>query len=174
MIDLLMCAFCVTLVAGCAFDLRERRIPNALTYGALSCALVLRFALDGYDVQAGVLGAALGLLVGFVLFAVGALGAGDAKLFMAVGAFLGPVLLVPAMALAAVAGGALGVFYAWKEGFLWVLFVTLRDLAIYGVTLGARGSRRSLADSPVVLTMPYALAIAAGSFAALVHAGGIP
>lgn len=171
--DPLIGAFGVTLVAGCGFDLRERRIPNLLTYGALACALVLRLGLEGYDVQAGVLGAALGLPVGFVLFAVGALGAGDAKLFMAVGAFLGPVLLVRAMALSALAGGALGVYYAWRAGLLWVLFVNLRELAIYGVTLGTRGSRRSLADSPVVLTMPYGLAIAAGSAAALLQAGGI-
>lgn len=172
-IDLLIGAFGVTLVLGCGFDLRERRIPNALTYGALACALVLRLGLEGYDVQAGVLGAALGLVVGFALFAVGALGAGDAKLFMAVGAFLGPVLLVQAMALSALAGGVLGLFYAWREGLLWVLLLNLRDLAIYGVTFGARGSRRSLADSPVVLTMPYGLAIAVGSVAALVQAGGI-
>ena len=135
-IDLLIGAFGATLVAGCGFDLRERRIPNPLTYGALACALVLRLGLEGYDLQAGILGAAFGLVVGFILFAAGALGAGDAKLFMAVGAFLGPDLLVPAMALSAVAGGMLGVFYAWREGLLLVLFVYLRDLAIYGATFG--------------------------------------
>src|SRR5438105_11045921 len=109
-------ALLVLLAAASWWDLRTRRIPNRLTVPALGAALALRL-LDPAgpavaSLAAGVEGALLGLAFALPLFALRAMGGGDAKLLMATGAFLGPVALVPAMVLGAVVAGALGLLIA--------------------------------------------------------------
>ena len=80
-------------VAACAAvsDVKERRIPNLLTYPALVAGLLLQGALHGW--KGLLLGAGGGLLFGgvFLLFyLVRAMGAGDVKLAAAIGSIVGP------------------------------------------------------------------------------------
>jgi prepilin peptidase CpaA len=76
---------------ACVTDLRTRRIPNVLTFGAALAGLLYQFVSGGID---GLGHAALGWLVGAVIFilpfALGGLGGGDVKLLAALGAWLGP------------------------------------------------------------------------------------
>lgn len=78
----------VVLVTACVTDLRTRRIPNVLTFPAAALGVV-------ETMRAGVWWHGLaGVLVAFVLAAPawrlgGAMRAGDVKLLMASGAFLG-------------------------------------------------------------------------------------
>ena len=92
------------LTAG-LWDLRTRRIPNWLTVGGATAGLGLVALSGGNAVQslAG-LGGALG--VGFLLHLTRLLGAGDAKLMTAVGAWAGWARL-PEAFLGMLAGGAL-------------------------------------------------------------------
>lgn len=106
------------LVCGAAtyWDLRERRIPNAVTLPALGLALCLHGATQaGQGLLLSALGAVVAgglLLPGYLLRATGA---GDVKLLMAVGALLGFSNGVIAALLSLIIGGLLSVVMAVKR-----------------------------------------------------------
>lgn len=96
------------LAVAVVIDLRSRRIPNLLT--ALMAATGLGLAAtgsSGLTVAASLGGMVLGLLLMMPGHALGATGAGDVKLMAAVGAIVGPGLIVPAFLFTCIAGGVL-------------------------------------------------------------------
>lgn len=139
----------VCLGAACAFDVRARRIPNALSVAAGLAGVLLHAALPagaGLFAPAargglGAAGAALGLLLalaaGLALWRARLFGAGDAKLLAAVGAFTGAAGVLPVLLWSLLAGGALA------------------------VCLAVPAMLRGTTPRP----MPYALALAGGTFA---------
>lgn len=75
-------------------DWRKRRIPNWLTLallagGILRSAAVWKLGLAQFTPIDALLGVIAGFFVGVPLFAIGARGAGDAKLYIASGAWVG-------------------------------------------------------------------------------------
>jgi prepilin peptidase CpaA len=138
------------------WDVRERRIPNPLvgTYAAVA----LGFAVAGGGTAgaaraAGGLAAGLGLL--FVPFALGVVGAGDAKFLGAVGAFVGPQLVL----LAFLYGTAIGALLALPA--VWRVRHTLAVAGCFGRGGGAPGSGTAAAS------IPYAVPLALGTLAAV-------
>jgi prepilin peptidase CpaA len=87
-------------------DYRSRRIPNWLTVSGAGAGLLLVLPTGAGHVTQALLGFAAALAVGFLLFALRTLGAGDAKFIGAVGLWAGLERLPTAM-LAMLAGGAL-------------------------------------------------------------------
>ena len=108
-----MAAVAVAGGASAIIDLRCRRVPNALTAGIAATGILLA-AL--HATRLSVAAALVGLVVGMVLMLpghlIGATGAGDVKLFAAIGTLLGPVGIGIAFLYTAVAGGLLAVFVA--------------------------------------------------------------
>ena len=106
-------------LAACFTDLRERRIPNVLTFGAAGAALIYAFAADGWS---GLGSAALGWLIGAALFivpfALGGMGGGDVKLVAALGAWLGPSGALWVALYTGVAGGVMALAVAVASGYL--------------------------------------------------------
>ena len=107
----------MALVAGAlvatVIDLRTRRIPNALT--ASMAAVGVGFAatgISGMSIGASLVGLALGLALMLPGHFLGATGAGDVKLMGAVGAVVGPGMVVSAFLFTAIAGGVLAVAVA--------------------------------------------------------------
>ena len=78
------------LLVAVIHDLKSRRIPNRVTVTGALVGLVLATLEQGAFPGSALLGAAVALVVCFPFFALGALGAGDAKLFAMVGVFVGP------------------------------------------------------------------------------------
>jgi prepilin peptidase CpaA len=143
-------------------DVRTRRIPNRLTLGTMFAGLVLG-SIAGLDSLAqSVLGAGLGLTLAVVLFGLGAMGGGDGKLLIGVGAFFGYERFVGALLLIAVLGGLLGVFEAVRRGVILPAVLNARGMIRRWLTLGRRGERRTL-ESPGAVTVPYGIAIVTGS-----------
>lgn len=156
----------VALLLGAAYsDLRTRRIPNALTFPGLLLGLGCAMLPTGITLTAAVLGVAAAMLFSLPLFALRALGGGDGKLLMAVGAFMGPQGFMTALLLTILAGGLLALYVASKLGRLGETLRNLGALVLYFLTFGRRGWRNTLA-MPEAVTIPYGLAIAAGSIVA--------
>ena len=103
-------------VAAAVIDLRTRRVPNALT--ALLASMGVVFAasgISGLTVGASLAGMGLGLALMLPGHLFGATGAGDVKLFAAIGALIGPAPILTAFFYTAIAGGALALVVAIRR-----------------------------------------------------------
>ena len=158
------------LVLATWFDVGQKRIPNWLTVGGTVAALVLRGFIGFEALGTGLLGGTLGLSLGLLLFAIGAMGAGDGKLLAAVGACLGFGGFVQALPLIGLAGGLLALVVSARTGTLIPTLLRFRELLFHVVSFGRIGERRSLA-MPGAVTVPYGVAVAAGVGWALVASG---
>lgn len=99
-------ALATMLAVAVVTDLRARRIPNRLTFPAMLAGLAWHAATGGVDGALFSLGGlGLGLGVMLVPYAVGVMGAGDAKLMAACGAWLGALGVFQAFLLTSLAGG---------------------------------------------------------------------
>jgi prepilin peptidase CpaA len=139
-------------------DLRTRRVPNALNVLIASIGVVL--AVTGLSgVSAGMAAAGLGLGLALMLpgFMFGATGAGDVKLFAAMGTLVGPAHILRAFFFTIVAGGILAVAVAAKRG---RLQQTLNRTA---VLVASRGANAAAIEAPIENNrFAYAPAIAVG------------
>ena len=145
------------------FDVRERRIPNALTLPALAAGLAVAWATaGGAALAAALLGAGLGLGALLPLYALGVLGAGDVKAAAALGAMVGAAALAEALLWALGVGGVLGLGWIALRGELRAL------LARWGriVWLSALRLRPAYvpppAGSAATEGIPFAVALAIG------------
>ena len=95
MIGLRFLVLTVVVVVAAVMDLRSRRIPNWITVPGVALGLVLHLVEGGlYGALVCLAGAALGFGIFIAFYIAGGMGAGDVKLFSAVGALTGPSALV--------------------------------------------------------------------------------
>jgi prepilin peptidase CpaA len=90
--------------AAALWDLRHRRIPNQWVVVGLLLGLAIA-GFQGSWIDA-LTGAGLALALGFVPFALRALGAGDVKATIVVGLFVGPIGVLKVVLLTALGSGA--------------------------------------------------------------------
>ena len=101
------------LLALCASDLRERRLPNALTLGGAAVALVWRLGIGGLPaLWSGVSGGFFCALLLLVPFFLHAAGGGDVKMLFVVGAALGRNHVVGTLFYVSTAGLVLAALFA--------------------------------------------------------------
>jgi prepilin peptidase CpaA len=147
-------------VAAGVTDWRSRRIPNWLTITGLLVGIAANAAVGGVGgLKTSLLGAGLGLLLLLPFVFLRSLGAGDWKLAGALGAFVGPgVLLDLLMGSIFVAGiMALGLVINKRR-----LMETLRNIGRMlrsMLTFHMPGAEVSL-DNPQSLKIPYGVALA--------------
>jgi prepilin peptidase CpaA len=97
-------------------DVRTRRIPNTLTATMAAVGVGLAATgLSGLSLWASLFGLVVGLSLMMPGHLLGATGAGDVKLMAAVGAIVGPALVISAFLFSAVAGGVLAVVIALRR-----------------------------------------------------------
>ena len=155
----------VALLGAAVFtDLRERRIPNRLTVSGLLVGLMIATVMEGGLPLTALAGAGLAIVVALPFVALGGLGGGDAKLLIAVGAFVGPAGLLSVALYGGLAGGLLAVGSAIRRGTIIPVLLNSTKLFVHLISLGRRGERFGL-DSPNAHSVPYGLAIAAGALA---------
>ena len=162
MYNLISVAFAALLLAAAWSDIRSRRIPNALTVTGLVAALVLRLFLGPAAAIDGLVGVLLAFLVVLPFFVLGVVGGGDIKLFMMIGAFMGPRDFLWAAVLIAIIGGMLAVVDAGRRGALLPVLFNCGQIMKHWATFGRRGANRSIASAGA-MTIPYGVVIAAGA-----------
>ena len=150
------------IVAGYT-EMKHRRIPNWLTVSTLLCGMAGSLILYGPEACKHSL---IGLLIGggvFLPFCLtGVLGGGDVKLMAAVGAVIGHPMIWWALFYTIYAGGGLSLIYlAWSGQLLSGIGRSFRLL------LGRRNNKPK--GLRKVTTIPYGVAIAVGTVAALVY-----
>lgn len=156
------------LITAIYTDLRWSRIPNWLTFSAMSIGIVVHTWAGGLQ---GALSSLAGLAVGMGLFvlpyACRVIGAGDVKLMAAIGSMLGPSGALSVAVLSVLAGGlyALGAM-----SYQWGLVTTSKKLAY--ATYGAfmTGGMTGVGNLQLPFKLRYGLAIAAGT---LLFLGGL-
>jgi Flp pilus assembly protein protease CpaA len=139
-------------------DTRWHKVPNALTFGVMGVALLVRpgLALIQHDASAvfpAFLQALLGILAafgpGFLFWRLGgAMKAGDAKLLMAMGAILGPFEVLRVFLVVLIVQIPVGIVQLWRAGRLRSLFRVVKA----GVF--------QQPDGPAPMVVPFAWVIA--------------
>lgn len=104
-------------IAAC-IDMRAYRIPNWLTFGGASFALIYSVVIPfspfhGFSWAAG--GLVIGLLAMLPLYVLRVMGAGDVKLMAMSGAFLGAGDVLYAVICTFIAGGLAAVLFAMRR-----------------------------------------------------------
>lgn len=161
-------SFVVLLSAAAITDLVRRRIPNILTLVAVVAGIALSAYHGGWvGALMGLAGLCTGLIALLPLYVKGGMAAGDVKLMAAVGTFLGPLTTLYAVLFTLVIGGVVGLGLLIVRGGLGdagrrYLF-GLRQFVTGGVWIYLRPAPGEAAAT----RFPYAVAIAAGSVAAL-------
>ena len=151
-------------LAGAIWDIRTRRVPNALTFGTAIAALVVHLLSGGWQGLGWVAtGWAVGLAMFLPLFLLGGLGAGDVKLLAALGAWLGPAGALWIGVYGAIAGGVLAVVVAAWRGYFRTAIRNLWGLLCYWKVMGVRPLPQLTLESGAGPRLPYAVAIFAGA-----------
>ena len=146
-------------------DVRYRRIPNKLVLVTLTGGIVLNTAFDGVHglvVSLGGFAVAFGIM--FVFHAFGTMGAGDVKLFAAIGAIAGISLVLPTFLVVALTGGVLAIVQMVYSGRVRTTMFGVMQF-FYGLLPGQTVPRFDIpADRSY--TLPYAVPICFGSLLA--------
>lgn len=152
------------LLVACAFDLRTRRIPNALIAAGFVAALSLGLHEDGASGAAHSLaGMACGLLVLLPFFPLRLVGAGDVKLMSVVGGFVGVHALIPITIHTFIAGGVVATLALVASGSTSRAIDNLRSvMTSIALRVGAGGIALSDCSTTTAYRVPYALAITLG------------
>ena len=152
----------IGMTAATVVDLRSRRIPNELTATLAGIGVGLAATgVSGMSLWAAVLGFGVGLALMMPGHVLGATGAGDVKLMAAVGAIVGPSLVIKAFLFTAVAGGVLAVIVAIRRRRLTATLAGTGRLVA-----GSADTRELLRAAPAASRFAYGPAIAAGTIVA--------
>lgn len=171
-------ALAAVVIVAAVSDLKTGRIPNWITVPGAALGLALHAyhgALQG--ALSSLVGTALGLGIFMILHLTGGMGAGDVKLFGAVGALVGPQALVWVFIFTGLLGGIAAIALAMARGRLRpTLAQTGQLLLSFGRRLPRLRARHgweearqaSLLHAPGALRLPYGAVIAAGALLFLV------
>jgi len=144
------------------YDVRYRRIPNAFVLATLAGGVAIHSitgGLNGLYVSLG--GFVLAFVLMFMLHVFGAMGAGDVKLFAAIGAVTGSALVLHTFVIVILTGGLLAIVSIVRAG---VFITTMQRVAqiLVGLLPGWEMPRFTV-PSDRTHTIPYGVAITIGS-----------
>lgn len=148
-------------------DVRYRRIPNKFVFATLISGLILNTVFGGLN---GLLTSLAGCGIAFVLMlglhVFGAMGAGDVKLFAAIGSIIGMRMVLPTFAVILITGFVLAIYSMIRSGL--VRATLFRVLQLFVGFLPGWQAPRFAAPVDRRHTLPYGVAITFGSLISLV------
>ena len=144
------------------YDVRYRRIPNVLVLSLLIGGFTINISFGGLNgALTSVEGLALAFLPMFLIHMFGAMGAGDVKLFGAVGSVIGVSMVPLTFVVVVMLGAVLAIYTMLRSG---TMFSTLHGvLRIFvGIMPGWEMPRFAIPPDRKH-TIPYGVAIMLGS-----------
>jgi prepilin peptidase CpaA len=148
------------------YDVRYRRIPNPFVLATLTVGIFTNAIIGGLNGALMSLGGCvLAFFLMFILHVFGAMGAGDVKLFAAIGSVMGASLVLPTFFVVVLTGGLLALVSMFRAG---AVRQTMHNvlLLLVGLMPGWKMPRFSIpADRRY--TIPYGVAITLGSLISL-------
>lgn len=161
--DIVTALIFIPLVLSITYaDVRYRRIPNKQVLTILLCGIALNAFFGAWP---GFLASLLGMAIAFglmlTLHVLGTMGAGDVKLFAAIGAVLGSSLVLQTFVIVALTGGVLAIC---KMVYMRRAAATMFRVVQFfvGFLPGQTVPRFSVPADPNY-TLPYAVPICLGS-----------
>ncbi|KVE41119.1 A24 family peptidase [Burkholderia sp. BDU5] len=162
---------CVTLLAvvAASIDLSSRHIPNRLIALGLASALVAQCGLPGPHTgfAAWLAGAATGAGLLLPFYLLRGMAAGDVKLMLAIGSWVGPPLALRIVLATFIVGGAWALAVVLKRGQFRKLLANLRHLFTHAALLRDPSAARAAPEIESVGMLPYGVAIAIGTLGVL-------
>ena len=146
-------------------DVRYRRIPNPFVLATLISGLTINLAIGGLSGGLNSIGGCLlAFILMFILHVFGAMGAGDVKLFAAIGSVIGAQLVLPTFVVVVLMGGLLALITTLRSG---VFRTTMhRVLQILVGLLPGWPMPKFSVPADRRLTIPYGAAITIGAIIA--------
>jgi len=155
-------ALAIAIVAA-ACDLRTRRIPNVLTFGAAAAGLLYHVASGGPSALGqSVAGWFVGAMVFIVPFALRGLGAGDVKLLAALGAWIGPLDALWLALYTGMAGGVIALVVSLARGYFRRALANVWLLLCHWRVSGLKALPEITLDGSSGPKLAYAVPILAG------------
>jgi prepilin peptidase CpaA len=169
---LLICGLAIASV-GAFTDVRNRRIPNWLTYNGILLALAVRTALAGWPgLKNSFEGVVLGGGIFLLLFLLRGMGGGDVKLMAAVAGWAGTAQVIALLIASALAGGILALCCAVLGKRIRLTFRNMVELVRHCLTSGVRFHPILNVQESGSMRIPYGLAIALGTLFCVGNAFG--
>jgi prepilin peptidase CpaA len=162
---------CVVLLAivTASTDLVARRIPNRIVAGGLIAALLAQLCLLG--LHKGGVAWIEGAIAGFALllpfYLVRGMAAGDVKLMMTIGAWLGPAFALQIVLVTLLIGGVWSIAVILKRGKSRDLMRLIRTICARWLPGAAWTGITSRAQIAPLGTLPYGVAIAGATIGVL-------
>ncbi|KVQ63899.1 prepilin peptidase [Burkholderia territorii] len=162
---------CVTVlvVVAASTDITSRRIPNRLVAIGLAGALIVQCALHG--IQAGALAWLAGAATGFGMllpfYLLRGMAAGDVKLMLAIGAWVGAQMTFYIVLATFLAGGIGAIGVVLLRGRLRQMGANVRALIAHRSMRAYAGATDGPVEFASVGALPYGVAIAAGTLGML-------
>lgn len=160
MTNIWVLAMMVALAAGW-IDYRSRRIPNWLTVTGVLIGIPLQLITNGlHGLRMGVEGMLLALICLLPLVLLRAMGAGDWKLMGALGAILGPVLMLFVLTAAVFVSGLMGLVMIVRAKRVKETFLNVFVLVQGFLSFGLREMPNITLDNPDLMKLPFGVAAA--------------
>jgi prepilin peptidase CpaA len=144
------------------YDVKYRRIPNKIVLLMLLIGFVVNLLISSFNgFVLSISGAALAFALMLILHIVGAMGAGDVKLFAAIGSLIGFKLILPTYLIIAIVGGLLAIISSLYRGTLFTTFTRVTHI-LFSILNKWDVPRYSVPENKSG-TIPYGIAITVGS-----------
>ena len=147
------------------YDVRYRRIPNPFVIATLISGLTVNITFAGMNGAVNSLGGCLlAFLLMFMLHVFGGMGAGDVKLFAAIGSVIGAHAVLPTFLVVLLTGGLLAIVSVLRTGIFKTTMIRVLQILV-GLLPGWQMPRFAVpADRRH--TIPYGAAITIGAIIA--------
>jgi prepilin peptidase CpaA len=164
-----LCVAALSIVTA-STDITSRRIPNLVLGLSLIVSLAIQIGLHGVVLGSStwLAGAMTGFAMLIPLYLIRGTSAGDVKLLLTIGAWVGPTMIVYIALATFVIGGLWSIAFALFRRRGLQLLANLQILASSGLRMGRGMASEQQKPMASVGSLPYGVAIAAGTFTILI------